>query len=300
MLQMMVSSRRSTNPGDRDTLLRIVATIGADQLAAFVAVVRAGSFTAAAKTSHTQKAHLSRVVSRLEKQLGVRLLQRSTRSLALTEVGRDLYERATGIIAALEETEAAIQGTLGKPQGVLKLTCAVELGMLVANGWIGDFLRQYPEVRVDAEFSNRVADLIHEGFDLAIRVGHLPASSLSARKLGEVRFMLYAGPDYLRQRGEPAHPSGLAAHDLIMFPVSRPATWRLFNERNWFDVSAPPRFILDNNIIARDAALEGLGITLCHGFSQLVMFVMADLSRFYVDGLARPCQCTQSSPLVVI
>src|SRR5579862_8127593 len=110
-----------------------MATIDVNHLAAFVAVVRAGSFTGAAESLRTQKAHMSRVISRLERQLGVRLLQRSTRSLTVTEVGRELYERASGILTAIDDTESAIQRTQEEPQGVLKLTCGVEFGMRVVN-----------------------------------------------------------------------------------------------------------------------------------------------------------------------
>lgn len=139
-----------------------MATMDVDQLAAFVAVVRAGSFTAAAKKLGTQKAHVSRTISRLEKQMGVRLLQRSTRSLAVTEIGRELYERATSILAAIEDTAATIQKAQDEPQGVLKLTCGAEFGVLVVNGWIVEYLQTYPRVQVDVESTNRVVDLIHD------------------------------------------------------------------------------------------------------------------------------------------
>jgi len=262
----MVQKSGFNNEVRSDILLLVMATIDVDQLGVFVAVVRAGSFTAAAKALGTQKAHVSRAVSRLEQQMGVRLLQRSTRSLAVTEVGRDLYERATSILATIEDTAAAIQGTQGEPQGVLKLTCGVEFGMLVVNDWIADYLRTYPRVRIDLEVSNRFADLIHERFDLAIRVGPLADSGLSARRLGEVRYALYASPDYLRTQPEPNHPSELAGHDLLMFAVSPPPVWHLAKDGDSFDVTAPPRVALDNNIMARDATLAGLGIALLPQF----------------------------------
>jgi DNA-binding transcriptional LysR family regulator len=242
-----------------------MATIDLSQLTVFVNVVRSGSFTAAANVLGTQKAHASRVVSRLEKSLGARLLQRSTRSLAVTEVGRELYERAVVILAALEDTEAAIQRTHGEPRGALRIACGTEFGLLVVNGWICEFLRQHPKVRVDAEVSNRLVDLIHEGFDLAIRVGALADSSLSARRLGEIRYALYASKDYLRRHHAPAHPRDLAAHDLVMFAAGRPAAWRLFKDGDRFDVSGIPRFILDNNIMAHDATVAGLGVALLPG-----------------------------------
>jgi LysR family transcriptional regulator for bpeEF and oprC len=243
-----------------------------DQLAAFVAVVQAGSFTAAAKSLGTQKAHVSRTISRLEKQLGVRLLQRSTRSLAVTEVGRELYERANSILTAIEDTAATIQRTQDEPQGVLKLTCGAEFGMLVVNGWVAEYLQKYPRVRADVEFTNRVTDLIHEGFDLAIRVGALNDSGLAARRLGEVRYAFYASPDYLRAHPEPAHPEELSSHALIVFAVSRPPAWRLVNDDERFDITPSARLVLDNNIMARDSTVAGLGIALLPRF-QAAPFV---------------------------
>jgi LysR family transcriptional regulator, regulator for bpeEF and oprC len=243
-------------------VLPIMATINVDQLTAFVAIVRAGSFTGAAKALGTQKAHLSRSISRLEKHFGVQLFQRSTRALAVTEIGRDLYERATTILAAIEDTAVTIQNTHQEPQGVLRLTCGVEFGLLVVSGWITSYLRKYPNVRVDVEYSNRLADIIHEGFDLAVRVGPLADSSLAARRLGEIHYALYASPDYLKVRSAPVDPSELADHDLILFAVSRPAVWHLFKGTERFDVNLAARLVLDNNISARDAAAAGLGITL--------------------------------------
>jgi DNA-binding transcriptional LysR family regulator len=250
-----------------------MATINVDELKMFTAVVRGGSFTAAARASGTQKAHVSRVISRLETRLGVRLMQRSTRSLALTEVGRDLYERSVGILSALDETSAAMQGTLREPQGVLRLTCEVDLGILLVNGWIASFLKSHPQVRVDAEFSNRVTDLIHEGFDLAIRVGRLADSRLSARKLGHIHCALFASPEYLRGRKIPRHPRDLEAHELVMFSPTREATWQLQNGDDRHEVASAPRFFSNNHIVVRDAMVDGLGIGL--------------LPRFMAGALAR-------------
>ena len=242
------------------------ATIPVDELFVFVAVARAGSFTAAARALATQKSHASRVVSRLEKRLGVRLLQRSTRSLTLTEVGRELYERATSILAALDETQSMIQRSQQEPQGVLKLTCGVEFGLLVVNRWIREFLKRYPRVRVDARFSDRLVDLVHEGFDLAIRVGKLPSSGLSARALGKIRYALYASPKYLQQRAAPAHPRELGAHDLIVFTGGASSAWKLKNGREQFKVEQPARLAIESHISVRDAIVEGLGIGLVPRF----------------------------------
>ena len=237
-----------------------------DELTVFAAVVRVGSFTGAAQALGTQKAHASRVVSRLEKKLGVRLLQRSTRSLAVTEVGRELYERAIGIISALDETQAKIQRTQAEPQGVLRLTCGVEFGLLIVNRWIRVYLERYPLVRVEADFSDRLVDLIHEGFDLAIRVGPLADSSLSARSLGEVTYALYASPDYLQLHSPPDHPKELVSHDLIMFVATSPPTWHLANASEHIDIETRARLVVNNHVGARDATVDGLGIALLPRF----------------------------------
>jgi LysR family transcriptional regulator, regulator for bpeEF and oprC len=250
----------------------MLATMSIDDLTVFAAVVRAGSFTGAARALRTQKAHASRVVSRLEKKLGARLLQRSTRSLAVTEVGRELYERAVGILSALDETQAMIQRTQAEPQGVLKLTCGVEFGLLVVNRWIRAYLNRYPLVRVDADFSDRLVDLIHEGFDLAIRVGDLADSSLSARSLGRINYALYGAPAYLRRHSTPKNPRDLASHELIMFVAASPPAWHLIKANEHIDIEGPARLIVNNHVGARDATVDGLGIALLPRF-QAAPFV---------------------------
>lgn len=238
-----------------------MAPIDVNQLGVFVAVVRAGGFTRAAERLGTHKAHVSRTVSRLEARLGVRLLQRSTRALAVTEVGRELFERATSILSAIDETEAAIAQTQGEPRGVLRLSCGVEFGLLAVNGWIAGYLRRFPEVRVEADFSNRVVDLIHEGFDLAVRVGPLADSGLAARRLGEVDYALYASPDYLRARPAPGAPAELDGHALIHSPSGQ-GGWRLLRGAEAAEVTAAPRLSVNNNLAARDATAAGMGIAL--------------------------------------
>jgi DNA-binding transcriptional LysR family regulator len=240
-------------------------------LRAFVAVVRAGSFTGAARVMGTQTAHLSRVVSRLEDRVKVRLLQRSTRSLAVTEAGRELFERSLGIFDALEATEAAMFAVQAQPQGTLRLTCGIEFGLLAVNAWIMDYLRRHPAMRVEADMTNRVVDIVHEGVDLAIRVGALPDSSLSQRKLGEVDYGLYASASYLAGRPAPTSPAELEAHDLVAFMPLSPLTprwdgWRLSRGEERVAMEAAPRFLVNNNIAARDAAAAGYGISLLPSF----------------------------------
>jgi DNA-binding transcriptional LysR family regulator len=234
-----------------------------DQLQALVKVVQAGSFTRAAELLDSEKARVSRSVSRLEAQLGVRLLERTTRSLRLTEVGREIFERAVTVLAAVEETELVAARVHDAPRGVLKLTCGVEFGMLAVNTWLSAYLKRYPDVTVEADYTNRLVDLVHEGFDIAIRVGELADSSLAARRLGELTYGLYATPEYLARHGTPRDIDALERHVRIMFTggIFR-GGWRLVDHGGLRIVEGPARMAVNNSFAARDAAAAGLGIAL--------------------------------------
>jgi DNA-binding transcriptional LysR family regulator len=233
------------------------------ELRAFVKVVQAGSFTRAADLLGSEKARVSRTVSRLEARLRVRLLERTTRALRLTEIGREIFERAVALLAAADETERVAAAVHDAPRGVLKLTCGAEFGMLVANRWISAYLLRYGEASIDADYTSRVVDLVHEGFDLALRVGELADSSLAARRLGELTYGLYAADSYLSRRGAPKSPGALDRHALVMFTggVFR-AGWRLADAHGEALIEGPWRLRVNNAFAARDAAAAGLGIAL--------------------------------------
>ena len=230
-------------------------------LETFVKVVQTGSFTRAAEQLHSQKAHVSRVVSQLEADLGVRLLERTTRSLSLTEVGREFFERAVGILGAAEDARRAVQQAQVEPRGTLRLTCGVEFGMLAVNGWVRDYLIRHPGVNVDLEMTGRVVDIVHEGFDVAIRVGTLQDSSLNARLLGSLRYGLFASPACVQRHGVPAVPQDLSAHEVLAFVGgSHPGSWQLTQAGTTHRVEVRPRLKANNVFAVRDAAAAGLGI----------------------------------------
>ena len=238
-----------------------MTTIDFAALQSFVKVVQSGSFTRAADALDTHKARLSRVVSQLERELGVRLLERSTRSLSLTEIGREFYERAVGILASVEDAQRVVQRAQGEPRGTLKLTCGVEFGMIAVSRWIGRYLERHPQVRVDADFTSRLVDIVHEGFDLAIRVGPLSDSSLNARLLGQLDYGLFAAPAYLRRHGAPDSPAQLPAHEVLAFTGgSHPASWQLTHAGVAQRVELRPRLKANNVFAVRDAAVAGLGV----------------------------------------
>jgi DNA-binding transcriptional LysR family regulator len=232
-------------------------------LQAFVKVVQTGSFTRAADALGTQKARLSRVVSQLERELAVRLLERSTRSLSLTEAGREFFERAHAILASVDDARQAMQRIRGEPQGTLRLTCGVEFGLVAVSGWIAEYLAAFPQVQVEADYSNRVVDIVHEGYDLAVRVGPLSDSSLAARRLGLLDYGLYASAAYLQRHGRPEHPRELAAHALVAYVGAAPqGHWQLERGEETHRLKLQPRLRVNTSLAAREAMQRGLGIGL--------------------------------------
>lgn len=265
-----------------------------DHLQLFAKVVQSGSFTAAADALDTQKSYVSRVIAQLESELGVKLLERTTRSIALTEVGREVYERAVGILGAVDDTRRVAQHAQGEPRGQLRLTCGVEFGLLAVGDWIDEYLARFADVSVEAEYTSRVLDLVHEGFDLAIRIGEVQESRLVARRLGQLEYGLFATPQYLQRNGLPAEPAELREHALIMFsPGGRRAAWELSlgpdrAARETQRINGQARLRVNNSFAVRDAVLRGLGI------GQLPLLVAAQpgvgerLLRVLPDWMGEP------------
>lgn len=238
----------------------MTTTVDFLEMQAFIAVVTEGSFTAAAERLETDKARVSRIVRRMEEKLGARLLNRSTRHLSVTEVGRDYFERASSILAAAEAAESAVAQRTQEPKGRLKITAGAEFGTMRVDGWIAAFLHKWPKVTVETEYTNRLVDIIHEGVDVAIRIGPLQDSELSARRLGELTYGLYASPEYLRRAARVLTVEDLKRHDLVMHaPRGRPG-WTLVNGEETEKVWQAPRCTLNNTVAAMNLALSGLGI----------------------------------------
>ncbi|WP_226573944.1 LysR family transcriptional regulator [Acuticoccus sediminis] len=244
----------------------MTATVGISEMQVFVAVVTEGSFTAAAQRLETDKARVSRIVQRIEEKLDARLLNRSTRRLSVTEVGRDYFERVSTILAAAEAAEAAVAQQRGEPKGRLRLATTPEFGTTKVDRWIAAYLSKWPGVSVDAVYSNHFVDIIHEGIDVAIRIGSLPDSDLSARKLGEIGYGLFASPQYLARAGSPRTVEELRRHDLVMKTTGRRTSWTLVNGEATVKISSVPRCALDNTIAVKNMASSGLGIALLPRF----------------------------------
>lgn len=243
----------------------MTTTVGLSEMQVFVTVVTEGSFTGAARRLATDKARVSRIVQRIEGKFGARFLSRSSRRLSLTDVGREYFERASAILLAVEEAEAAVAQQTQEPKGRLKISATPEFGTSRVDAWIAAYLLKWPRVTVETVYATRFIDIIHEGVDVAIRIGTLPDSDLSARKLGEVTYGLYAAPAYL-QRSPPLAPGELKDHDLIMKSSdSRPA-WSLVSDGASEKIMHSPRCAVDNVLAGKNLALSGLGVALLPRF----------------------------------
>jgi len=188
-----------------------------EDIQAFVAVVDAGSFTAAALKLGSAKSAVSRRVSALEERLGVQLLHRTTRVLNLTETGRSFYDHGVRILSDLEEAEAAVQQEHGELRGSLRLALPLSFGVRHMCGPIASFSKQHPRVRFDLDLNDRRVDLIEDNFDVALRIGRLTDSSLIARRLFDVRAIICGSPHYLNIHGAPASPADLTDHRCLVY-----------------------------------------------------------------------------------
>lgn len=235
-----------------------------EQLRVFVKVVDAGSFTAAADVLGVQRSHVSRVVAQLEAELGVTLLERTTRRQSLSEAGKAVYERAVGVLAAIEDTVRVTQDIQAQPQGQLRITCGVAFGIEAVSGWVETFLARHPQCTAEIEYASRELDLVHEGFDLAIRAGPLPDSRLAARRLGRFDHGLYASPAYEKRFGLPATPAELHQHRLIVFTGDSASAraWTLHHpqRREPFSMAVQAHLRVNIGVGVRSALLAGLGI----------------------------------------
>ena len=260
-------------PERRDTErpARSGTIIGADRLGlivAFAAVAEKSSFAEAASALGLAAPTVSRKVQRLEEDLGVRLFNRTTRSVALTEAGKLYYTRCRSIIEELEEADAMLSSLARSPQGTLRLSLPVAFGHLHMSAPIAAFLSEYPKISIEAEYSDRFVDLIDEDFDAAIRIGNLPDSSLVARKLADNRRVLVAAPSYVERFGMPAHPSDLAHHQCVRYARYKSAgnTWRFRRGAQNETVAVTGGFRCDNSEAVSEVAEAGLGIGLVAGY----------------------------------
>jgi DNA-binding transcriptional LysR family regulator len=227
----------------------------------FVRVVETGSFSLVARETGTTQPTVSRTMAALEDHLGVRLLNRSTRAVTLTDDGRAFYAQAMRAMEAVAEAEASVGRRHGRPSGLLRLGTPVSFGRLHIAGLIPVFLQQYPDVEVELFMTDAFVDPVSEGLDLVVRVGALEDPSLIARRIGTTRRVTVAASGYLACRGVPATPSDLRQHECIVY--TRLATgnrWHFNGPDGPIAVTVQGRFRADNAEAVREAVVAGAGI----------------------------------------
>lgn len=231
------------------------------QMTVFIAVGEEQSFAAAARRLNLSPAAVTRAVAALESELEVKLLQRTTRNVRLTEAGRRYLDDLKHIMVKIAEADEAATGINVAPKGNLAVTASVLFGKLFVMPCIVEYLGRYPEVEVSACFLDRVVNLVDEGMDVAVRIGHLPDSGLKAMRVGQVRRVLCASPEYLARHGVPQYPADLLRHTVIAASgVSPRIEWKFGPEKDPTLVRIRPRLTVTSNDAAIEAAASGLGI----------------------------------------
>src|SRR3954466_4186498 len=233
-----------------------------DAMQAFVAVADLRGFAPAARKLGLSPSGVTRLIAALEDRLGARLLQRTTRQVTLTDAGSRYLERARRILADIEEAEDAIEGERTRPEGQLVISAPVGFGRLHVSGIVTAYLKRYGDVGVDLRLSDRMINLVEDGVDLAVRIGHLPDSTLVARHVGEMRRIVVASPAYLKRHGEPKRPAEIADHQTIQFGgTAATGEWRFAEEGREFRLDIAPRFSCNVADAAIQYAEQGGGLT---------------------------------------
>jgi DNA-binding transcriptional LysR family regulator len=233
-----------------------------ESMRVYVAAVDKGSLSAAATACGISSTMAGNHLRALETRLGARLLNRTTRRQHLTAFGEDYYVRCKEILRLVSETDAQAENLQMAPTGTLRITAPVSFGTGALMPALAVYLERHPEVSVDLTLSDRVMDLMEEGFEAAIRVGQLPDSALVARPLSPYRLMICASPEYLARRGTPSAPKDLARHECLSFSPTALAPWRLKNHDGESRIAVSGRLMVNNGEALRVAALNGMGIVL--------------------------------------
>lgn len=251
----MPSSRLPDNTVPTELFVRLGLTmmISPADMLLFAAIVREGSFTRAARQLGITKQTASERIGKLEERLGVRLLERTTRRLRVTDAGATYYERCAAIAAQIDEANGEVQRRQAEPVGLLRVSAPVLYGRRFLAPVVADFLARYPKARVEVVLADRRVDLIEEGFDLAIRIGALDDSSLTARKLGEGHVYYVASPGFLSKHGMPSARELRATRCIGLRPFE---TWEVLGVQNKIE----PVLVVNDLEVACEAAIVGVGI----------------------------------------
>jgi DNA-binding transcriptional LysR family regulator len=233
-----------------------------DAMQAFVAVADLQGFAPAARKLGLSPSAVTRLIAALEERLGARLLQRTTRQVALTDVGARYLERARRILSDVEEAEGAAEGERTRPSGRLVVSAPIGFGRLHVSPVMSAYLKRHREVSGELRLSDRMINLVEDGVDVAVRIGHLADSTLVARHVGEMRRIVVASNDYLKQHGEPKTPGAIASHATIQFgATTAQPEWRFAEDGREVRVTPAPRFTTNSADAAIQYAEQGGGLT---------------------------------------
>ncbi|WJR68374.1 LysR substrate-binding domain-containing protein [Neorhizobium sp. CSC1952] len=241
----------------------MAAPLNLNDLHFFVQAVEHGGFSAAGRRLGVPKSTVSKRVAELESRLGVRLIQRTSRSFSLTELGRDFFRHAQASVIEAEMAEATVRTHLGEPSGTVRMTAAVPTAQFVLADHLAELSVRYPKLRLSLHVSDRFVDLVQEGFDIALRSHQapLPDSTLLQRKLATHPFFVVASPDYVRAHGEPQRPEDLAGHKAVTADFHG-EPWRLVSiEGDAVAVTPEPVIVADEPMVMMKAAMAGLGVS---------------------------------------
>ncbi len=238
-----------------------IAQLDLNAVRVFVAVVEHGGFREAALQLRQPKSTVSRRVADLEAALGQQLLRRTTRTVSLTEVGDAFFRQASQALGALGDAVRTVHQAEATPRGTLKVTAPGTFAELFMGGLLAGFARAYPDVRLVLDLNDRYVDLVAEGFDVALRAGVLPDSSLKARLLGSAPVLCLASPEYLARRGRPTAPDALVSHDVLAFGTDeRQVKWLFMVKKEKRAFALKPRMTLNSFVLLAQLAEAGLGI----------------------------------------
>ncbi|MBZ9557323.1 LysR family transcriptional regulator [Halomonas coralii] len=231
-------------------------------IAAFVAAVKAGSYTQAARSVGITRSAIGKAIVRLEARLGVRLLHRTTRRLSLTEEGRILYDRCQQILDDLEEVDEIMASRRVTPSGILKLTAPLSFGQRHVLPLLHRFQSRWPAIQANLSFTDRYVDLIEEGYDIAVRIGEPQVDSrIITRTVAWQHMLTCASPDYLQRRGAPETPAALHEHDTVFFMnADRRRSWRFETDAGVYVFEGPGKLNADSSEAIRESALAGFGL----------------------------------------
>jgi len=245
-----------------------------DEILAFTAVVEHGGFTQAAEVLGVTKSAVSKQVARLEDRLHAQLLNRTTRRISTTEVGRAFYDRCSRIVADLDDAERAVQDLQAKPRGLLRINAPMSFGRLYLGDAIAEFMSMYPELAVEMDLSDRLVDVVDEGYDVVIRITRLPDSTLIARKLARFARVFCASPGYWEKHGKPHHPGELIHHNCLMYSyLSTGDEWAFDGAEGHLSVKVSGSLSANNGEVLLSAAIAGQGVL------NTPLFIAADALR---------------------